>query len=230
MATARSGFSISGKTGRGAHSPRGAAAQREELESMARVPSLFSPGSIFGAGGPDPFLTLHREMNRLFDDVLRGAPASAGGQGGGQGGVLLAPQMDVSETDRDVRIQAELPGVSENDIEVALDDDVLTIRAEKKQERKEEREGVHFSERSFGTFQRSLRLPFQVDPDQVQASFENGVLRVTVPKTQPQERSRRIQVQGSRGQASLQNEAGQPGQESGQQGGSGSSVNPGGPT
>jgi HSP20 family protein len=197
---------------------------------MARVPSLFSPGSIFGAGGPDPFLTLHREMNRLFDDVLRGAPAAAGGQGGGQGGVLLAPQMDVSETDRDVRIQAELPGVSENDIEVALDDDVLTIRAEKKQERKEEREGVHFSERSFGTFQRSLRLPFQVDPDQVQASFENGVLRVSVPKTQPQERSRRIQVQGSRGQATLQNEAGQPGQESAQQGGSASSENPGGPT
>ena len=179
---------------------------------MARVPSLFNPGSLLGVGGNDPFLTLHREMNRLFDDVLRGGSVSAGGQGGGQGDVLLAPHMDVSETDKEVRIQAELPGVSENDIEVSLHEDVLTIRAEKKQERKEEREGVHFSERAFGTFQRSLRLPFQLNPDQVQARFVNGVLSVTMPKTQPQERSRRIQVQGTQQQASIgQDQAGQGG-------------------
>ena len=92
---------------------------------MARVPSLFSPGTLLGAG--DPFLTLHREMNRLFDDVLRGAPA-AGGQGQGS---LLAPNMDVSETDKDIRIQAELPGVNENDVEVSLNDDVLTIPVER---------------------------------------------------------------------------------------------------
>lgn len=170
---------------------------------MARVPSLFSPGSLLGVGGSDPFLTLHREMNRLFDDVLRGGSVSSGGQGGSQGSVLLAPHMDVSETDKEVRIQAELPGVSENDIEVSLNEDVLTIRAEKKQERKEEREGVHFSERAFGTFQRSLRLPFQVNPDQVQARFENGVLNVTLPKTQLQERSRRIQIQGAQQQTSI---------------------------
>jgi HSP20 family protein len=170
---------------------------------MARVPSLFSPGSLLGTGGSDPFLTLHREMNRLFDDVLRGGPVSSGGQGGSQGSVLLAPHMDVSETDKELRIQAELPGVSENDIDVSLHEDVLTIRAEKKQERKEEREGVHFSERAFGTFQRSLRLPFQVNPDQVQARFANGVLSVTLPKTQPQERSRRIQIQSAQQQASI---------------------------
>jgi HSP20 family protein len=179
---------------------------------MARVPSLFSPGSLLGTGGSDPFLTLHREINRLFDDVLHGGPVSSGGQGGSQGGVLLAPHMDVSETDKELRIQAELPGVSENDIDVSLHEDVLTIRAEKKQERKEEREGVHFSERAFGTFQRSLRLPFQVNPDQVQARFANGVLSVTLPKTQPQERSRRIQIQSAQQQASI-------GQDQGDQGG-----------
>jgi HSP20 family protein len=180
---------------------------------MARVPSLFSPGSLLATGGSDPFLTLHREMNRLFDDVLRGGSVSSGGQGGSQGDVLLAPHMDVSETDKEVRVQAELPGVSENDIDVSLHEEVLTIRAEKKQERKEEREGVHFSERAFGTFQRSLRLPFQLNPDQVQARFENGVLSVTLPKVQPQERSRRIQVQGAQQQASIgQDQAGQGGQ------------------
>ena len=102
---------------------------------MARVPSLFSPGSLLGGG--DPFLTLHREMNRLFDDVLRGGAVPAGGQSGSQGGVLLVPHMDVSETDKEVRIQAELPGVSEKDIDISLDGDVLTIRGEKRQERKQ---------------------------------------------------------------------------------------------
>jgi HSP20 family protein len=175
----------------------------EETQEMARVPRLFSTGSLLGGSG-DPFLTLHREMNRLFDDALRGAGTPSGWQGGSQGEALMAPHMDVSETEKELRIQAELPGVNENDIELSLNEDILTIRAEKRQERKEEREGVHFTERSFGTFQRALRLPFQVNPDQVQARFENGVLSVTLPKTQPQERSRRIQVQGGRQQTSIE--------------------------
>lgn len=167
---------------------------------MARVPTLFTPGALIGSGfvGSDPFLSLYRGMNRLFDDVLNSGSVQSAEQGS-RGGLLLAPQMDVTETDNDVRIRAELPGVSDNDVDVSLNDDVLTIRAEKKRELKEEREGVHVSERAFGTFQRSLRLPFQVSPDQVQASFENGVLTVTLPKAQPQERSRRIQVQGRGG-------------------------------
>lgn len=175
--------------------------------------SIFTPGSLMA--GTDPFMMLHREMNRLFDDALRGGVASGGSSG--QGGLMLAPHMDVSETDKEVQVQAELPGVSENDIEVSLNEDVLTLRAEKKRERKEERGGVHLSERSYGIFQRSLRLPFPVNPDQVQAQFENGVLRITLPKTQPQERTRRIQVQsaqaqGSQGQgAQTQAGDGQPG-------------------
>lgn len=171
---------------------------------MARYPiTLFTPGSLTGSGMADPFLALHREMNRLFDDAMRGGLAPSGTQAG-QGGALLAPHMDVSETDKEVRIQAELPGVSEKDIEISLNDDVLTIRAEKQQERKEERKGVHFSERSFGTFQRSLRLPFPVREDQVQAHFENGVLSVTMPKAQPQERTRRIPVQSASQQGGQQ--------------------------
>jgi HSP20 family protein len=79
---------------------------------------------------------------------------------------------------------------------VSLDDDVLTIRGEKKFERIDDKENFHFVERSYGTFQRSLRLPYAVDSEQVLASFENGVLTVTVPKSGRQERSRRIQVQG----------------------------------
>jgi HSP20 family protein len=165
---------------------------------MARNPlSPFRGGLMGGGFGGDPFMSLHRQMNRLFDDVFRestGQTPSTQGQGGE--GVMMSPQMDVSETDRELKICAELPGVSEKDIDIRLEDDVLVIRGEKKFERKDEKENYHFVERSYGTFQRALRLPGSVDPEQVKASFENGVLTVTVPKSEQQERSRRIQIQG----------------------------------
>lgn len=171
-----------------------------------------NPMTSFRAGGGmfpgDPFLSLHREMNRLFDDVLHAGnvPASAGSQGQGAVGSFVNASMNVSETDKEIRVTAELPGVTEQDIDVSLDDDVLTIRGEKKFERKDDKENYHFIERSYGTFQRALRLPYPVDPTQVKASFDNGVLTVTVPKTGRQERSRRIQVerQGASGEAAGQ--------------------------
>ena len=175
---------------------------------MANHPlSPFAPGILRAASPSDPFLAFYREMNRLFDDLGRGAlwPAPAHDA---RGGMLLAPHMDVSETDTELRLQAELPGVAEKDIEVSLDDDVFTLRAEKRQERQEERQGMHVSERSFGTFQRSLRLPFLADPDQVKANFEGGVLTVAIPKLPQQERRRRIEVQ-ARGQPKLPSEPGQ---------------------
>ena len=181
-----------------------------------------------GLGRGDPFMSLHREMNRLFDDAFRGmVPPGQGGQGaqgaqagamaqGGQGPAgqelagqdfagqgfgrqALAPSMDVSETEKELRITAELPGVGERDVEVTLNDDVLTIRGEKKFERKDETESYHFVERSYGTFQRSLRIPYPVNPYEVRASFDNGVLTVTLPKTQAQEKSRRIEVRSGGG-------------------------------
>jgi len=175
---------------------------------MARNP--LSPFGIGGVGerslGSDPVLSLHREMNRLFDDVLRGTFGTPSREGqGGQGGTLM-PYIDVSETDKELRICAELPGVTENDVEVTLNDDVLTIRGEKKFERTSEQENYHFVERSYGTFQRSLRVPYPVEPEQVQARFEHGVLTVTLPKSEQQQRSRRIQVQagGAQGRPGTQ--------------------------
>jgi len=165
---------------------------------MARNPltPFRSGGGLLGGGG-DPFMSLHREMNRLFDVVFRGMPDDGGAQGGT--GQFIQAQMNVSETDKEIRITAELPGVDQNDVDVSLDDDVLTIRGEKKFEQKEEKENFHFVERSYGTFQRSVRLPFPVDPEQVNASFENGVLTVSPPKTAQQERSRKIQIQSAQG-------------------------------
>lgn len=182
---------------------------------MARNPlTPYRGGGLLG-GGLDPLFSLHREMNRLFDDFTGGMPMGAQGQGG-MGNIINA-QMNVSETENEIRITAELPGVNENDIDVSLNDDVLTIRGEKKFEQKNDKENFHFMERSYGTFQRSLRLPFHVDPEQVRADFENGVLTVTLPKSAQQERTRRIQVQ--RGQGGTQ-QIGQSGGQS-QQGQSG---------
>jgi HSP20 family protein len=154
---------------------------------MARNPMTPFRSGLGLVGGSDPFLSLHRGT---------GLPGMTGSQGQGDVGTFVNASMNVSETEKELRVTAELPGVTEQDIDVSLDDDVLTIRGEKKFERKDEKEIYHFVECSYGTFQRSLRLPFPVDPEQVQASFENGVLTVMVPKTSRQERSRRIQVQG----------------------------------
>ncbi len=160
---------------------------------MARNPlTPYRSGGLLGGGGLDDIFSLHRDMNRLFDQVMGGGLAP-GGQGAA--GSVISARMNVVETDSEVRIEAELPGVTENDVDVSLDDDVLTIRGEKRFERKDEKERHHFVERSYGTFQRAVRLPFPVDPEQVQARFENGVLTVTLPKSAQQDRTRRIQVQ-----------------------------------
>lgn len=126
----------------------------------------------------DPFMTLHREMNRLFDDVFRSFDMSPFG---GMGRMAGWPSVEVIEGDKEVRISAELPGMDEKDIEVLMNDGVLTIRGEKKSEM-EDRERA-FSERYYGRFERRIPLGWDIDEDKVQASFRNGVLTVTMPKS-----------------------------------------------
>jgi len=203
---------------------------------MARNPlTPYRGGGLLG-GGLDPLFSLHRDMNRLFDEVMGGGQPLMGGQAGqgGQGQIINA-HMSVSETEHEIRVAAELPGVREEDIDVSLNDDILTLRGEKKFERQDEKENFHFVERSFGTFQRSIRLPFPIDPDQVRASFDNGVLTVTLPKSAQQERTRRIQVRrgGANSQGSGQMIQGkatnaEDQQKQHQQGGSGKNAQTGG--
>lgn len=189
---------------------------------MARNPlTPFRSGGLLG-GGLDDIFSLHRDVNRLFDQMLVGSPM----QGGAARSSILNAQMNVSETDGEIRIAAELPGVTEEDIDVSLDDDVLTIRGEKKFEKTDERENFHFVERSYGTFQRSVRLPFPVDPEQVRASFANGVLTVTMPKTEAAARTRRIQVQRGGGQQALGQQGDQSASQSGSQDGAEASGRP----
>jgi HSP20 family protein len=129
----------------------------------------------------DPFMTLHREMNRLFDDVFRGFDMAPLGTLSGVGRMAGWPSVEVSENDKDVRISAELPGLDDKDVEVLMGDGVLTIRGEKKSE-VEDKERA-FSERTYGRFERRIPLAWEVDEDKIEASFKNGVLTITMPKS-----------------------------------------------
>ena len=106
------------------------------------------------------------------------------------------PQIDVSESEHEIHVTAELPGLDEKDVEVILTNDMLTIHGEKKAEREQKDRDYHLMERSHGTFSRSLPLPFAADPSQVKAAFRDGVLTITIPKPKEvQEKMHRIEVQ-----------------------------------
>jgi HSP20 family protein len=153
-----------------------------------------------GAGAPAYFSVL-REMNRLLDDTFRGALGLT--DTGGSGVTALTPRINVSETDEEIRIEAEMPGVPEENVQVDVIDDMLTIRGEQEEEREEDRgENYHVVERVYGTFVRTIQLPFSVDPEQIDASFQNGVLTITVPKSAAESKRHRVQIGGgsARGQ------------------------------
>jgi HSP20 family protein len=130
----------------------------------------------------------------MFDDFFRGFDISAFANSG-RANRWLAPRIDVSESDAEYRFSAEIPGVEDKDVEVTLSDGVLTIKGEKKSETKEEKDHFLRSERHYGAFQRSFCLPSDVDEEKVKASFNQGVLTVTVAKN-PKAKSatKRIEV------------------------------------
>lgn len=139
-----------------------------------------------------PFLSFYRQANRLFEDVFREFDDARETLSG-----ILAPSIDVTQNDHETRVTAELPGVKEEDVELSIEDDVLTIRAEKRIEREDAKDVRHVRERAFGTFQRSLRLPQPVDPEQVRAHFADGVLTVILPRTEQESTRRRIAIDRS---------------------------------
>jgi HSP20 family protein len=139
--------------------------------------------------------SLQNEMNRLFNTFFD-APATGGGGGGGNGGAARRwiPSMDLVETEDHFVLRADLPGLSEEDVSIELEDNVLTLSGERKAEHEEKKEGYYRVERSFGQFRRSLTLPEGVDAEGINATFDKGVLEVRIPK--PEERKpRRVAIQ-----------------------------------
>jgi HSP20 family protein len=144
----------------------------------------------------DPLGTLHREVNRVFDEVFRGFPSFRASLAEPS----FAPSLEVRETEAEIMVTAELPGMTERDVELTVDDDLLTLSGEKKSEKVEEKEGLHLSERSYGAFHRSFRLPFAPDPAKVTARFEKGILTVTLPRPPEAKHSiKRIAIMGGDG-------------------------------
>jgi HSP20 family protein len=137
--------------------------------------------------------SLQSEMNRLFNTVF-----DQPGTGAGNGGALRrwVPAMDLVESEDHFILRADLPGLSEDDVKIELEDSTLTLSGERKTEHERNEEGFYRVERAYGSFSRSLTLPKGVDPEAVEASFDRGVLEVRIPK--PEERKpRRIEIGGS---------------------------------
>ena len=150
---------------------------------MALYPARFS----------DPF-------DQLVNSFLS-TPRGGGNSGGAS--LMRAPETDVLETEREIRVVTEMPGLKRENIEVDVENNVLTIRGEKREERTEGEQGKwHLAERRYGTFSRSFVLPRDVDAENISASFEDGVLTVTVPKSE-KARRRRIDVGGNAGAQSV---------------------------
>ncbi len=133
--------------------------------------------------------TIQSEMNRLFNTFFDAPPSNGGAHGASTTLRRWIPPMDLVETEDDFVLRADLPGLTESDVDIELEDNVLTISGERKAEHEERKEGYYRVERASGAFQRSLTLPEGVDPDAVKASFEKGVLEVRIPK--PEERKPR---------------------------------------
>ena len=157
------------------------------------IPWRHGERGLVREGEEHPLAGLHREMNQLFEDFFRGLDLPLARSFAHLGGFV--PSVDVRETDKQVIVSAELPGMDEKDIHVELADDGLTIRGEKKTETEEDAEGLHRHERTYGSFQRLVAIPVQVQEAKATAKFKNGVLTVTLPKApEAQAKRKRIQI------------------------------------
>jgi HSP20 family protein len=170
---------------------------------MAQAPVEVTKTPPATRGAADPWQSFRNEMDRLFDRFTGSfgfpslrrmfdiEPAWRYESSFSFG----APAVDITEDDKAYKIAAELPGMSEKDIEVSLSGDMLVLKGEKRQEREEKEKNRYLSERSYGSFQRSFALPEGIDRDKITAEFSKGVLTLTLPKTpEVQKQQKKIEV------------------------------------
>ncbi|HEX6050719.1 MAG TPA: Hsp20/alpha crystallin family protein [Gemmatimonadaceae bacterium] len=167
------------------------------------LPSIFAapPGVLSGAFLSNPFGFMRRmseEMNRIFESAgmggVGGRLSPFGGEQAGTGSAWVPP-IEVQQKGNELVVRADLPGLKRDEVSVEVDDGVLTLSGERRQESREEREGFYRSERSYGSFYRAIPLPEGVNEDDIQATFGDGVLEVRVPvPEQQQRRGRRVEI------------------------------------
>lgn len=150
-----------------------------------------------------PFSPFQRMFDRMLEDIfpethgLFNMPAESGGMEAG----LFSPRTEVTENDKEVRIRLEVPGMNENDIDVSMTREGILVRGERRNEREEEREGSrYYSEFSYGMFERFIPLSAEIDEGKIDAKFEQGVLKLSLPKTaEAQGRMKKIPIKGDAG-------------------------------
>ena len=143
------------------------------MKARSLFPALWRDRSL--SRREDPFWALQREIDHVFDDFGQGFRLPAWDE-------PAEPKVDVAETDNDIQLTVELPGVDENDVEVTLAEGRLTIKGEKHAEKEEKGKAYRMVERSHGSFMRSIPMPYDMDPASVDAKFAKGVLTVILPK------------------------------------------------
>ncbi len=145
----------------------------------------------------NPFGSMEREMNRMFRNFSRGFFEDAPFRSELMERAAPMPKLDVTETDEEVQVTAELPGMEEKDIEVSLADNVLTLSGEKKHEKEEKQKNYYRMERSFGKFERRIPLPAEIQSEKIEATFKKGVLTVKLPKSEKAKKEvKKIAVKG----------------------------------
>jgi len=142
-------------------------------------------------GEVEPFHDFQRQMNRLFDDFFTDFPLAPRWGERDLATAGFSPRVDVSETDKEVKLSAELPGMDEKDITVEMDDAAVTIRGERKEEREDKGKNWYTREQSYGAFHRIVPLPASVDGEKANAKFKKGVLTITIPKREAAQAKRK---------------------------------------
>ena len=130
-------------------------------------------------GLANPLSAFRQEMDKLVENFFGGFDFHPFGRRS----VTFMPQVDVADTDKEIKVSVELPGLDDKDVEVSLTRETLTIKGEKREEKEEKGKDYYRSERSFGSFTRTIPLPFEIDAEKAAASFKKGVLTVNLPKT-----------------------------------------------
>ncbi len=139
----------------------------------------------------DPFRDFQREMNRLFDDFLTDFPLASRWGERELPSSAFSPRVDVSETEKEVKVSAELPGMDEKDLTVEMDDASITVRGEKRAESEDKGKNWYRREQSYGSFHRVIPLPATVEGGKAKATFKKGVLTITVPKREEEQSKRK---------------------------------------
>jgi len=165
---------------------------KEEIMRLSTLtPWKWNERNQLARASHDPISSLQRELNQLLEGFFDDSPFKFAERGGA---ALMAPKLDISETDKELHITAELPGLKEEDIDVEFAGDYVKIRGEKKDERDEKEHNFHRVERSFGMFERVVPISAQVDREKAQATYKNGVLTITLPKTESAPSTQKITV------------------------------------